>query len=113
VLTVKDLVPIVFSKADKQQQDLVANYLEDQIAKTGLKGREGVTSLEIEALFECYDSDHIGYITVRLLREKVKGLKLPLTAHSTVSQSFADFEDDELINISEFIRVFHTYICAM
>lgn len=82
-------------------------------SQSGLKGKEGVSTLEVESLFECYDVDHIGYITVRLLREKIKGLRLPLSAATAVTASFYDFEDDELLNISEFIRVFHTFICTM
>jgi hypothetical protein len=113
VLSVKDLVPIVFSKGDKQQQSLISNYLEEQIAKGGLQGSDGVSTQEIECLFECYDKEHIRYITVRLLRDKIKGLRLPVTAVASVSASFADYEDDELLNISEFIRVFHTFICAV
>lgn len=33
VLSVKDLVPIVFEKGDKPLQEIISNYLEDQIAK--------------------------------------------------------------------------------
>lgn len=105
-----DLVPIVFSKGDKNLHELLSNYLGEQIAKTGLNGKDGVTTLDVEALFECYDVNHIGYITVSLLREKVKGLRLPGSALGLVTASFVDFEDDELLNIAEFIRVFNTFI---
>ena len=113
LLSVKDLVPIVFSKADKHQQEIITHYLEEQIAKGGLKGKEGVTTGEMEALFEAYDTEHIGYISVRFLRDKLKGLRLPVTAVAGIAETIQDFEDDELLNVSEFLRVFHTFICEI
>ena len=110
MLSVSDLVPIVFSKGDKQLFELLSNYLEEQIANAGLKGKDGVTILEMEALFECYDVHHIGYISVSLLREKIKSMRLPVSAMGLVTASFVDYEDDELLNVAEFIRVFNSFI---
>lgn len=106
-----DLVPMIFPKATKIQRKLITKYAESEIysaKSTSLQGaKELLTVYDMERLFECYDSKCIGFITLRLIRERLNQLQLPIEVLVEVTQ---DLYGDDYVSIDEFLKIFRNYI---
>ena len=110
-LSVSDLVPVIFSNANPQQRTLILQFLDLELSKRKLVGNEFTTDAELETLFEHYDVNLIGFLTVSVIREKVKGYGLPDAAHLAIMSLLSDnYDNDELLNFSEFRRLFQNYL---
>lgn len=114
VLTFRDIVPIVFTKADKTQMKLIISYLESEISTKSSTGKQHicVTVAEIDQLFDCYDTDNIGFVAVNYIRERIRGMAMPEPVQFAFMESIIDLEEDEMVNNQEFLRIFRPYCSA-
>ena len=60
---------------------------------------------ELEQLFELYDSDNIGFILIGTLKEAIRELSLPEICLTLFMDLLKDMSDDEMINLTEFMRI--------
>jgi Ca2+-binding EF-hand superfamily protein len=109
-LSVSDLVPVIFSNANPEQKILILKFLELELSKRKLVGNDFTTDEELEMLFEHYDVDMVGFLKISLIREKVKSFALPDAAHIALMSLLSDLEEDEMLNFSEFRRLFQNYL---
>ncbi len=109
-LSVRDLIPVIFSKANKEQGFLIEMYLKCELSKRKVIGKEYVVAEDLETIFEYYDSDLIGFVAVHKIKEKIRSFQLPDAAHIAIFNMFKEYEDDEMLNMSEFTRLFQPYI---
>jgi Ca2+-binding EF-hand superfamily protein len=108
-LSMKELAPVVFSKASKEQLRLIVAHCNSEI----IKKAEGLTQLtfnELESLFETFDTNNFGYVAVSTIRDEIRNLTLPDSIINSCLGSFKYVEDDEMISPSEFTRFFKMYI---
>jgi Ca2+-binding EF-hand superfamily protein len=109
-LSVSDLVPIIFNKTGKEQQQLILKFLEHELKKRRNIGNDSITESEIQTLFEHYDNELVGYLKVQTIREKVKGFNLTDAADFAITSLLIDYEDDEMFNFTDFKKIFQNYI---
>jgi len=107
-LSMKELVPIVFNKASKQQKKLILRYADSEILKKR-NDEHALTPAEVTLLFECYDVDSTGFVTVSLIRDRIRAMSLPEYAHFGFMDQISYLEEDEMLNEHEFSRVFKRY----
>lgn len=112
VLTFRDIVPIVFSKADKNQIKWIIQFLEGEIVQKSDKNVHSISAAEIEQLFDCYDTDNIGFVAVSYIRERIRNMNLPEPIQFAFMESIVDLEEDEMVNNQEFLRIFRIYCSA-
>jgi Ca2+-binding EF-hand superfamily protein len=108
-LTVKELVPIVFNKANKQQQRYIITFCNEQIIRKS-EGLVQLTFNEVEQLFEAFDTQNLGYVAVSYIREQFRNLPLPEAIISSALLVFKNIDDAEMISPAEFNRFFRMYI---
>jgi WD40 repeat protein/Ca2+-binding EF-hand superfamily protein len=108
-LSIRELVPIVFSKANKVQRKLILTSLESEIIRKR-PDDEMISLHDLELLFECYDVDTVGFVSMGLVRDRIRELELKDSYHFAFMESIAKIEDDELVNAQEFARVFKNYV---
>ena len=108
-LSMKELIPIVFNQATKNQQKLILKYSQSEIIKKR-NDDFALTPAEIFQLFECYDIDSIGFVTVSLIRDRIRAMALPESAHFGIMDTFSNLEEDEMLNEAEFTRIFRRYV---
>jgi len=107
-ITVKELLPAVFSKATKEQMKLIKLFVESEIQRSA----EGVTKLypyEIDQLFELYDVDKIKFVAVGYIRERIKSMNLSDRAQYLFMEQIFEIDDEEMVNQIEFSRLFKTF----
>lgn len=108
-LSMRELVPVVFSKASKEQQRLIISFCNSEIVRKS----DGVTQLtfnEIEQLFESYDINNFGFVAVSYIRDQIRSMALPEACVTSCLKNFADVDDDEMVNPQEFTRFFRVYL---
>ena len=108
-LTVRDLVPIVFNKANKEQRILISKMLEGQIIQKKPTVRT-MRPQDVDQLFEHYDVDSIGFVHMSLVRDRVRNMNLPDAVQFAFFESIQGIADDDLVNCQEFGRVFKAFI---
>jgi Ca2+-binding EF-hand superfamily protein len=108
-LTVKELVPIVFNRANKQQQKYIIAFCNEQIIRKS-EGLVQLTFNEVEQLFEAFDTQNLGFVAVSYIREQIRNLPLPETMISSALLVFKNIDDTEMISPAEFNRFFRLYI---
>jgi Ca2+-binding EF-hand superfamily protein len=108
-ISIRELVPIVFNKASKDQLKLIINHVEAELVK---KNNSIVYMFpnEMEQLFECYDVGKIGFITVATIRERVRTFNMPESVLFDFLDSISGVEDDEMVNQEEYLRLMKAYI---
>jgi Ca2+-binding EF-hand superfamily protein len=106
VLSIRELIPVVFSKANKEQQALITKYMEIEISKRKAAGLGLINDHDLHKLFDYYDEESLGFISVDFLREKLKYLQLPDVASESLLGKIQAMDPDEMLNHSDFIRVF-------
>jgi Ca2+-binding EF-hand superfamily protein len=109
-LSIEDLIPVVFGKASKEVQKMIVTYIEAEVSKRKIVGKDFLKEIDLENLFEHYDENVVGFIPVALLRDKVKSMQLPEAANYEVLLSMKEMEDDEMVNKGEFVRIFRLYL---
>jgi Ca2+-binding EF-hand superfamily protein len=109
-LTMRELVPVVFSKASKEQQRLIIAYAEMELTKkVEHENIPKVTNTDLEQLFESYDGENIGFVDVSLIKERVRAMNLSEQALFFFMDNISDLADDEMVNLIEFKRLFKMY----
>lgn len=109
-LSIRDLIPVVFSSCNKSIQNKILQYIECELSKRKIFGKDLISINDLEKLFEFYDYDAIGFISVGIIREKIKSLQLPDNLVYTVMDEIVmDLSDDDMINSIEFTRMFRNY----
>lgn len=109
-LSMRELVPVVFSKATYQQQKLIIQYTElELIKKIDENLIPKISIVEIEALFEAYDLGNVGYVDVSHIRERLRTMNLPENCLYAFMESIQDMADDEMVNLVEFKRILRMY----
>ena len=109
VLTVNELVPVVFSKASKEQVKYIIKFCLSEI----MKSAKEITTMkftEVDQLFEMYDHDNIGFVSVGVIREKIRGLGLNDVITAFFLKEIKDIDDDEMVNHREFGRIWKPYV---
>lgn len=88
-LSISELLPLVFSKATKEQLRSILYYCQREIVckKEVLKGRKILESEDLDELFNFYDSDLVGFVAVSTIRDRVKGFDLPRQAEEFILRS--------------------------
>lgn len=65
---------------------------------------------EIDQLFESYDVEGIGYVSVEAIRDRIKSFQLAENVQLMVMGWFGDINDDEMLNLLEFSRFMNPII---
>lgn len=89
---------------------MIVTYIETEVSKRKIVGKDFLKEADLESLFQHYDENVVGFVPVSILREKVRAMQLPEIAYYEVMSSMKDMEDDEMINCSEFVRIFRSYL---
>lgn len=105
VLTVNELIPVVFSKATKDQIKLIVKFCLAEIMRPATESVV-LTFAEIDQLFETYDVENVGFVAVGFIREKVREMPLSDNVISNFLSTIKDIDEDEMVNHREFGRMF-------
>jgi Ca2+-binding EF-hand superfamily protein len=108
LVTISELVPVLFSQASKEQQHLIVKYTMMFLNKK----QERVTKLstaELDQLFDAYDVENIGFVSMGYIRERIKQMAMPEPVVYSFLTSIADADDDEMVNHAEFARILKAY----
>jgi Ca2+-binding EF-hand superfamily protein len=108
-LSMSDLIPVVFSKATKEQQKLILAYAETEIIRKH-SGMTTINIVELEQLFVTYDVNNVGFVEVSLIRERIRAMNLPEAVQFSFMDSILEIADDDMLSLVEFMRVFKLYI---
>ena len=71
-LSVRDLIPVVFGSCNKSVQSKIYQYIECELSKRKIYGKDLIRENDLEKLFDHYDHDAVGFISAGYLREKIK-----------------------------------------
>ena len=88
-LSISELLPLVFSKATKEQLRSILYYCQREIVskKDKTHGRKILEPEDLDELFNFYDSEMVGFVAVGMIRERVKGFELPRQAEEFILRS--------------------------
>ncbi|CAE7525748.1 unnamed protein product, partial [Symbiodinium microadriaticum] len=95
-LSIRDLIPVVFSKASKEVRSVIVTYVEAEVSKRKIVGKDFLKESDLQLLFQHYDENVVGFVPVSLLRDKVRAMQLPEVASYEVLASMKEMEDDEM-----------------
>jgi Ca2+-binding EF-hand superfamily protein len=109
-LSMRELIPVVFNKASRIQQKRIIEYCEMELMKKiETEIIPTVTATNLEFLFEAYDSESVGFIEVNVVRERVKKMNLTDPQLFFFADLISDLADDEMVNLTEFKRMFKIF----
>jgi Ca2+-binding EF-hand superfamily protein len=108
-LTVTDLLPVVFSNANKVMMALIAKHVEQELSRRKVKGSNFLTESDLTALFEYYDVDAVGFVEARFLREKIRTFQMSDSIYFSIIDGLRGVGDDEMVNEHYFVRMFREY----
>ena len=109
LLTVNELVPVVFNKATKDQHKMIIKFCQAEI----MKSVDEMTYLsfnDIDSFFETLDDSNLGFVAVSTIRDKIRSFALSESCIIGFLNTFKDIEDDEMVNHIEFGRLFKGFI---
>jgi Ca2+-binding EF-hand superfamily protein len=109
-LSIRELIPLVFDKAKKEQLKLILHYVESEVMKKQHEARRSFTAVELETLFDFYDADVVGFVAVNVIRERIRAMHLPQDAEDYIFKVMQHMEDDEMVNPIEFHRIFEAFL---
>jgi Ca2+-binding EF-hand superfamily protein len=109
-LSISDLIPVIFSNANKETQKLILKYVENEISKRKIIGPDLLTENDLDILFDFYDENDAGFVLVSLVRDRVRAMNLSEGITYEIFETMKDMEDDEMVNLSEFKRIFKSYL---
>lgn len=111
ILSLKELIPVIFAEASSKQLSLITKFVEDEASRNmKLCDKQLVYKKDIKLLFEAYDTDDIGYIKVQHIRDKLMRFQLPVAAQLAFNEKLKGIEDDDMVNLAEFTRLFIAYL---
>jgi Ca2+-binding EF-hand superfamily protein len=114
-LSMRELIPVIFNKANKLQQRKIIEFCEfELIKKIDNETIPTITNTDLEFLFEAYDMDNVGFVDVSVIRERIRRLNtqfgyLNETHIYFFMELICDLEDDEMVNLTEFKRMFKLF----
>lgn len=108
-VSLRELIPVIFSKAKKSQLKLITEFAESEMIRK-VEGITTVTISEIDNLFEAYDTQNVGFVEVGYLKERIRSFPISENAIFTFMENLVGVEDDEMFNQVEFARLFKSYI---
>lgn len=108
-LSLRDLVPVIFNRAKKEQVTLILKYLEAEVCTKKVTKKEYVLKEDLNTMFACYDVDLIGFVEVKRIKDKIRSFRMSDQAHLAIFAMFMGYEDDEMLNLAEFCKLFTTY----
>lgn len=112
-LTMRELVPVVFNKANKEQLKWIIQYTELELTKKiEVESIPKVSHTDLELLFEAYDSENMGFVEVGLIKERIRTFYLSEQNLFYFMESISVFVDDEMLNLIEFKRLFKEYLIS-
>lgn len=90
-LSISELLPLVFSKATKEQLRSVLYYCQREIVckKDKSRGRKILEPEDLDELFNIYDSELVGFVAVGTIKDRVRGMELPRQAEEFILRSIA------------------------
>lgn len=110
VLSMRELIPVVFNKASKDQQRLIIQYAEMELTKkVDADSAPKVTGTDLEFLFEAYDSENVGFVDVVVIKDRIRRMRISEQALFFFMEMIADMADDEMVNLVEFKRLFKPF----
>lgn len=111
VLSLHELVPVIFPEASLAQVKLILKFIDDEITRSMSQyNRQDVHKEDMAILFESYDIDNIGYIKVQMIRNKIMRFQLPVSAQLAFNELLSGVEDGDMVNLPQFTRMFVTYL---
>lgn len=108
LLLLSDMIPMLFSKASKEQKRLITQYAESHIFSAFVYGKH-LKIGDLQRLFECYDTGCTGFVPVPLIKERLQAMNFPVEIVSDIIDSFLGINNDEYLNLPEFIKLFRIY----
>jgi WD40 repeat protein/Ca2+-binding EF-hand superfamily protein len=108
-LSVNELVPVVFNKGSKEQHKLITKFCQAEIMKTAIDVQT-LSFNDIESFFETLDTDNLGFVPVAIIRDKIRSFSLPESCISDFLNGFKDIDEDEMLNQTEFGRMFKIFV---
>ncbi len=108
-ITMRELIPVIFSRASRQQLKLIIDFASFEL----IKKQDGIVTMsltEMEQLFEYFDVNNLGYVSVSAIREQVNRMQLPEPALFMFFDCISVAADDEMVNLSEFVRLLKLYV---
>lgn len=108
-LTMRELIPVVFNRANKEQQRLIIQYAEAELTKKHHDNVPKISRSELEQLFDAYDSDRVGFVNVSFIKDRIKTFHLSEQALFFFFETVSDLADDEMVNLTEFMRIFKPF----
>lgn len=109
-LSMRELIPVVFSKASKEQMRLIIQYAEMELTKkVEHEQAPKVTSTDLEFLFEAYDTENLGFVDISYVKARIRRMRLTEQALFFFMEMIADLADDDMVNLVEFKRIFKPF----
>jgi hypothetical protein len=110
-LTIRELIPVVFNKATKDQLRLIIQYAELELTKKiEIDNNPKVSTSDLEFLFEAYDVENVGFVDGALIKERIRNMRLSENALFFVLEIIGpELADDEMVNLTEFKRLFKPF----
>jgi hypothetical protein len=69
-----------------------------------------LTYSDVDQLFEIYDRENVGFVSVWYIRDRIGDMALPDPVSTSFLASIKDIDEDEMVNLREFLRMFKAYI---
>ena len=111
VISLHELIPVIFAEASPSQLSLIKKYIDEEVTRNMKQyNKQQVSKCDIRLLFEAYDPENIGYIKIQFIRDKLTRFKLPVAAQLAFNEKMRGIEDDDMVNLAEFTRMFMTYL---
>jgi WD40 repeat protein/Ca2+-binding EF-hand superfamily protein len=110
-LSIRELIPVVFNKATRDQLKLIIQYAELELTKKiDIENIPKISTTELEFLFEAYDVDNVGFVDVSFIKERIRTMHLSENAMFFFMELLGgDLADDEMVNLVEFKRIFKPF----
>lgn len=109
-LSMRELIPVVFNKASKEQQKLIINYAEMELTKKIVTETvPKVSPTDLDFLFEAYDLENVGFVDIAYIKERIKNLGLSEQQVYFFLELIAEMADDDMVNVTEFKRMFKPF----
>lgn len=109
ILTVDDLLPVVFNNATKAMMGLITKYVERELSRRKKRGEDFLTDLDLSALFDYYDMNALGFVSAGFLRDKIRSLNIPDASFFSLMDKLHEVGDDEMVNEHFFVRMFREF----
>lgn len=108
LLMLSDLIPMLFSKATRDQKKLITQYAESHIFSSAAVGKHLKVG-DLQRLFESYDTGCLGFIPVTTIKDRLSAMQFPPYITVGIIDRFLGVNNDEYLNLPEFVKIFRPY----